>query len=75
MEVEGVVKRLVDRRDLSAGNRAIERVLAALPLHGRDLPLRRRAELAEDGVGVLAVGLDVLLPREVLRLGLSTARV
>jgi hypothetical protein len=63
-EVDRIVKRLVDRRDLPAGERTIERVLRPLPLDDRDIALAIRSELAEHGIGELAVGLDVLLAGE-----------
>ena len=68
-EVDGVVERLVDRRDLPAGERPVERVFRPFALDGRDVTLSVRAELAEDGVGELAVGLDVLLARDRVTLG------
>jgi hypothetical protein len=68
-EVDRIVERLVDRRDVPAREGTVERVLRPLPLDGREVALRVRTKLAEDRVGELPVGLDVLLPGERVPLG------
>ena len=68
-QVDGVVKRLVDRRDFPAGERAVERVFRPFALDRRDISLSFRTELTEDRIGEFAVGLDVLLARDRVALG------
>jgi hypothetical protein len=60
---------LVDRGDFPAGERAIERVFRPFSLDRRDPSLPFRTEFTEDCVGNFAVGLDVLLARDLVALG------
>jgi hypothetical protein len=68
-QVDGVVKRLVDSRDLPARERPIRRVFRPFALDCGNISLAVRAELTEDRVGEFAVGLDVLLARDRVTLG------
>ncbi len=62
-EVDGVAVALIDGRAATAGKGAVQRVFGPFALQGDDEPLRPAAEVAQDGVGELAVHLDVFLAR------------
>ena len=59
-EVDGVAIALIHGRHATTGKGAVERVERSLALQGDDEPLVAVAEVAQHGVGELAVHLDVL---------------
>jgi hypothetical protein len=68
-QVDREVKRLVDRRNLPARERPIEWVFRPFALDRRDVSLSFPTKLAQNSVGEFAVGLDVLLARDRVSLG------
>ena len=60
-KVDGVAVALIDGRHAAAGEGAVQRIERPLALQGHDEPLVAFAEVAQHGVGELAVHLHVLL--------------
>ena len=60
-QVDGVAVALIDRGHAAAGERPVQRIERPLALQGHDEPLVAYAEVAQHGIGELAVHLDVLL--------------
>src|SRR5258708_5803600 len=58
-QVDGVAVALVDGRHAAAGERTVERVAGAFAFQGHDHAVRA-VEIAEHGVGKLAIDFDVL---------------
>ena len=63
-QVDGVAVALIDGRHLAAQEGPVERVFRSLALDGHEESLMAGGELAEHGVGELAVHLDVFLAGE-----------
>ena len=63
-QVDGVAVALIDGRHLAAREGPVERVFRSLALNGHDEPPVAGGELAEHGVGELAVHLNVFLAGE-----------
>ena len=60
-KVDGVAVALIDCRHAAAGEGTVQRVERPLALQGHDEPLVAFPEVAQHGIGELAVHLDVLL--------------